>query len=278
MALAVIVGVASRRDPAFPDAVTSYHGRIAQDGIMPGPGPDGVPSILFDVQLQGTTDNLSVPLVRDDVVFVADLRGQVTARAASDLAELWTVDGPGPGSHAPVLLGPTLVVAAEDGTIIGLDAATGARAWESSIDGAVAAPLAGVDDRVLVGSTDGELVILSSVDGAVVGRIDTHGPVKRSPAIADGIAYVAADSGVVTAVDVAGGEALWRLDLTDADVTPVPSPEVSTPVYADDALYLVRGPFNAETAHEVVAIDLAEQAVRWRATSPTLATHRSRGS
>lgn len=269
LALITVIGVASRLEPSVPLSVTSYHGRPAQDGFMPGPGPAGVPIVIHDIELAGSMNNLSVPLVRDEVVYFAHTRGGVAARGATDLSELWTKDGLPHGAEAPVLLGPLLVVAGEDGTITGLDAATGDERWTRQIGGAVEAPLTGVDDRVLVGSSGGKVVVLSSADGQVIHEINARGPVKRSPAIADGTAYIAADSGVVTAFDIMSGEVDWMLDLAADDSVTLSEPEVSTPAYSDGMLYVVRGPFDMSAPHEVVAIDVSVPAVRWRATSPT---------
>ena len=43
LALLAVIGVASRLQDGTPLSMTSYHGGPAQDGIMPGPGPAGVP-------------------------------------------------------------------------------------------------------------------------------------------------------------------------------------------------------------------------------------------
>lgn len=268
LAVITVIGVASRFEPSVPLSMTSYHGRPAQDGLMPGPGPAGVAKILLGIELSGPMNNLSVPLVRDEVVYFADTRGGVTAREASDLREIWTARDLPTGAAAPVLLGPVLVVAGEDGTITGLDAATGRSRWTRSLGVAVEAPLTGVDDRVLVGSSAGKVVVLSSVDGDAIHEIDTQGMVKRSPAIADGTAYVAADSGVVTAFDIVTGEVDWSLDLAAEDAVALTMPEVSTPAYSNGMLYLARGPFDMTAPHEVVAIDVKVGTVRWRTPAP----------
>ena len=79
-------------------------------------------------------DNLSATLVRDGLVFAADLRGHVSALAAGDLSPVWRVDDLGPGAHAPVLLGSNLIVAAEDGSVVALDATTGEQRWSLRLD------------------------------------------------------------------------------------------------------------------------------------------------
>ena len=149
LALAVLglVAIGARPETPFPMAVTTYHGGPAQDGAMAGPGPAGIPAIVDDVPLPGTMDNLSATLVRDGLVYAADLRGHVTALAAGDLALVWRVDDLGPGAHAPVLLGPNLVVAAEDGSVVALDATTGERRWSRQLDLDTSAPLAGAGRR-----------------------------------------------------------------------------------------------------------------------------------
>lgn len=267
LAIITVIGVASRLDPPVPLSMTTYHGRPAQDGVMPGPGPAGVATILRQADLEGPMNNLSAPLILDGIVYFADTRGHVSARDATQLTEVWAAGGLPEGAASPVLVGPTLVVAGSDGTVTGLDAATGGVRWTRDLDVSVQSPLAGIDDRVLVGTVDGSLVILTA-GGEVVGTVDTRGAVRRSPAIADGIGYVAADSGVVTAFDVETGEVRWSLDLA-ADATRFAEPEVSTPVYANGTLYVVRGPLDLSAPHEVVAVDITARSVRWRSPSPT---------
>jgi len=231
LALLAVIGVASRLQDGTPLSMTSYHGGPAQDGIMPGPGPAGVSKILRGIELPGPMDNLSVPLVRDGVVYFADTRGGIAARGATDLSEIWTVSDLPNGAEAPILLGSVLVVAGLDGTVTGLGAATGDERWKQKLDATVRGPLGGSDDRVVVGSMEGTVFVLSSADGQVVHELGARGPVQRSPAIADGIAYVAADSGVVTAFDLATGAERWTLDLAGDDAVPLSDPEVSTPVF-----------------------------------------------
>lgn len=74
---------------------------------------------------------------------------------------------------------------------------------------------------------------------------------------------------MITAFDVATAEVRWSLDLAARDTRPFSHPEVSTPAYANGVLYLARGPADMSTPHEVVAIDVAVQEVRWRSASPT---------
>ena len=144
-------------------------------------------------------------------MYFADTRGGIAARGATDLSEIWTVSDLPNGAEAPILLGSVLVVAGLDGTVTGLGAATGDERWKQKLDATVRGPLGGSDDRVVVGSMEGTVFVLSSEDGQVVHELGARGPVQRSPAIADGIAYVAADSGVVTAFDLATGAERWTL-------------------------------------------------------------------
>ena len=163
-----------------------------------------------------------------------------------------------------------LILAGDDGTVTALDAATGTLRWHTPpLDIEPYAPLTGGGDVVLVGSAGGQVLGLSAFDGKVVYGLDAKGPVNRSPAIADGIAYVASDGGIVTAFDVATGATRWRSDLAADDPVPLGLPEVSTPVYADGVLYVVRGSVDKAVPHEIVALDVATQAVRWRSVSPT---------
>jgi outer membrane protein assembly factor BamB len=102
---------------------------------------------------------------------------------------------------------------------------------------------------VFVGTDAARLHAVSALDGDRIWSIDVGGPVRRSPAIADGVAFVAADGGIVTAVDLANGKVRWRRGLGAG--------EVSTPAVADGMAVLARGPFDLSAPHEIVALDAA---------------------
>jgi outer membrane protein assembly factor BamB len=268
--LAVVAGIASQRDRSFPAEMTSYHGGPSQDGVMPGPGPVGIPTTLWQQRLDAALDNWSVPLVRDGVIYVVDLAGSLQARDAATGEMMWDIPDLGAGIHAPVLLGDMLVMVSDEGLVTAIDVVTRELAWQQELALPVIASMAGSDGTAIVSSSDGVAVALSVDDGSERYRVRARGPVNRSPAIANGIVHLADDSGLVTAFRLADGEIVWEADLTTDDTVPVPSPEVSTPVYSNGSVYLVRGPFDMSAPHEVVALDGATGGIRWRWTSPSL--------
>ena len=77
------------------------------------------------------------------------------------------------------------------------------------------------------------------------------GPVSRSPAVADGVAYLQNGDGQVTALDTASGEVLWQNATTDTGE--------NTPAVVGDTLYLTN------LSGQVVALDRQTGDEKWRA-------------
>jgi len=255
LAALAILAIASR-PPSILDGVVNFHGNPGLTGEMPGPGPSGSVAIGWQVALAGPLTSLNMPLARDGQLVVADGNGTVTTLDARTGQLMWSTTGFGSIIGTPVLTAGRIIVAADDGTVVAIDAATGVEGWRRSIGAPTRAPLAAAGDVALVGSEDGFVHLLDVVSGAELRKVDAGGPVQRSPAIVDGIAYVGVLGGRVTAFDVPTGTIRWTTELGEG--------EVLTPALTDGILYVARGPLDLSEPHEVVALDAADGAIRWR--------------
>lgn len=117
-----------------------------------------------------------------------------------------------------------------------LDAATGKRAWRTSLPDAVltAVPIQG--DRVLAGCRDGKLYALEAATGKIAWNTACGGPVVASPATDGPQVYVAGGAGELLALNLTDGKPAWRLDLA-AHTTPGVK-LFSSPALAHGRLYI----------------------------------------
>jgi outer membrane protein assembly factor BamB len=125
-------------------------------------------------------------------------------------AELWAVDL-GAALSAPVVADGTVYVGG-DGTVHALDARTGDRRWEQSVDGTAGDPWVR-DGRVFV-PLDGSVAALDRADGTVVWTEET--PDRAAFLVAPSGPYWLAggDSPAVVALADDGTER-WRTDIAD---------------------------------------------------------------
>ncbi|MEI7924731.1 MAG: PQQ-binding-like beta-propeller repeat protein [Chloroflexota bacterium] len=107
------------------------------------------------------------PLVTKDTIYAGSMRGSVYALDRAGKM-LWRFQrAPLEFRAAPILAGDTVIAAGRDGTIVGLDAKTGAEKWTRSADSAVI-------------EANGVLV-----DGAVYYSTDDHRLLRLDPAKGD---------------------------------------------------------------------------------------------
>jgi eukaryotic-like serine/threonine-protein kinase len=178
-----------------------------------------------------TTGNLigeSSPAVGSDAVYVGDLGGVIHAVGLRDGARLWTFK-----TGSEIKSSPVLVPA-------GSPPRTPARG--------------GASDVVLIGSYDGHLYALEARTGRLRWKVLTKGQVHATPAVQDGLAFIAGCDAVFRAIRVADGKEVYQIEsgaYTGA-----------SPVVDGDRAYF--GTFN----FEVLALDLKRRRIAWRYTQP----------
>jgi outer membrane protein assembly factor BamB len=107
---------------------------------------------------------------------------------------------------------------------------------------------------VLAGSYDGHLYALDAATGRVRWKFETDGPVHSTPAVQDGIVYVAGCDENFRAITLAEGKEVFQI--------PSGSNTAASPLIDGDHAYF--GTFNSE----VLGIDLRARKIVWRYQNP----------
>ncbi|MFQ5570998.1 MAG: PQQ-binding-like beta-propeller repeat protein [Rhodothermales bacterium] len=158
----------------------------------------------------------SSPAVAFDVVYFGSNDGLVHAvvGGGAGAVPLWTFATGGAVFSSPALLydQPSeffeLYIGSADGSLYALDPNTGALRWAFPTGGAIfSSPAVDQDRTVYVGSDDGSVYAVRN--GTQLWRTPTTGPVRSSPALADGVVYVGSEDGNLYALNAATGGIRW---------------------------------------------------------------------
>lgn len=154
------------------------------------------------------------PVLVDERILVVPVAAGRDGLVAYNLAtgsKSWTFrDNP----HAAGLLlsGGTVVAAALDGTLRGIEPLTGNERWSMQPDSMrafYAAPTEIADGLIIAADEAGGLVAFSPTTGLIQWRTEIGLPVMRSPAASGGRFYVPTALGEFLAIDSATGETVW---------------------------------------------------------------------
>jgi outer membrane protein assembly factor BamB len=169
------------------------------------------------------------PVVSDGVIYVGNSDGDFVAINAEHGFEVWRREGRGRFETAPAAA-DGLIVANSDPNLHAFDAETGEQVWRSTNTHYGAPTIA--DGVVYAGSRDGVTGYdIDTGDEVFTMKNDAHK--HFSPAIADGVLYVATADETIIAVDAETKAQLWEYE-TDERVE-------SAVVVADDAVFAVDG-------------------------------------
>jgi hypothetical protein len=138
------------------------------------------------------------------------------------------------------------------GQVWALDAATGAKAWQTDVDGPVMSSPAVVGRRVFVACADGRVYAFDSADGVKLWQRDLGAPLMCSPLPVGSRLLIAGRDARAYALDVATGEPLWS--------TPLDAPAAGSCAYADGRVYLAT---HAATAY---ALSERDGEILWKRT------------
>jgi outer membrane protein assembly factor BamB len=248
------------RPPATP-VLTNYHGGPDRTGVMPGPGPAGVPIPLWNVQRPGAVLFSSMPLPAGGRVYVGDTSGFLAALDSTTGATTWEEDVGGAIDGGQAVAGDLVVVGTKAGDVVAYSE-TGSLVWRQPLDaGAVLASLLVADGVIYVGTDGGQLVALSPLDGHVLWRTSVDGPVSRGPAFWDGVLYFGTGTGRMYAVGAGDGTERWTVELGPG--------QVGTPAVSGGRVYVGRGLNGAGPDHDLVALDVRDGSEVWSFPSET---------
>jgi outer membrane protein assembly factor BamB len=110
---------------------------------------------------------VGTPLVTKDAIYAATMRGTVYAVDKSG-KQIWSRAHPDREFRSsPILAGDTLVIAARDGTILGLNVADGAEKWSTEPQGAIDADGLLLESSLFYITTSRALLRVDPADGAI---------------------------------------------------------------------------------------------------------------
>jgi len=168
------------------------------DGVLQWEAAVVVPKGRTDLERMVDVD--AMPLVIDDVVYVAAHQGRVLALSTLTGAMLWSRElGTSVGMAAD---NENIYIVDNESLVWALDRRNGATLWK--LDKLkyrdLSAPLA-YADSVVVGDYEGQLHWISKYDGAITGRhqVDKNG-VRVAPLVRDGVLYSRSKSGRLEAL------------------------------------------------------------------------------
>ena len=241
------------------------------------------------------------PLVRDSVVFLVTVQGDVHALRITDGGGIGVLSVKSPVTATPVLTDSILIVAAAmvPGGITAWDMHTGDRLWRSppAVSDAALNLSAG---RLFAALADGSLRCFDAGDGRErwsmrIAPEEGHRTLRSAPAVDTACVFLAADDGSVYAFRIPDGSIAWSRDVGGGILaapllvegalvvatlrgtvlaleasTGVPrwSVETSAPVYAAPATN-GRWVFVGSSDGRVAAYDAATGALHWCATLPS---------
>jgi outer membrane protein assembly factor BamB len=194
----------------------------------------------------------SFPLaVANGIVYVGGEDGNIYALNANTGAKLWNFT-PAAAPSFIVASGGVVYVGSNDDSVYALNASTGAKLWNVAVEGfpgssAVANGVVYVG--ISLGTGPGTVDALNANTGALLWKYATGGTVVSSPAVANGVVYVASNDGTLDALNASTGAKLW--DFATGDSTG------ASPAVANGVVYV------GSTDNNVYALNASTGAKLW---------------
>ena len=152
-------------------------------------------------ELERMADGDGMPVLDGTTLFVSSYRERTMAIDAPSGRPLWQQDH---GTAARLGVGADKVVVADrNGTVWGLDKATGSSIWQqAALARRNLGGVAVLGDHAVVGDFEGYLHWLRLADGALAARVDAGEAIRGTPRVADGVLVVQDIEGRVSAYRV----------------------------------------------------------------------------
>jgi len=173
---------------------------------------------------------------------VGSADGGVYAFCARDGRPLWKRATGGPVYASAAVAKGVAAIASGDGSVYGLDAATGAVRWKFTLPPGNSAfaqsPAATDGERIFFGAWDTFVYALDAAGGEQVWRRPgtdrsfAYSPAIGGPAVGGGVVYVPANGNVLHALDAATGETRWTY------ASPGDKVGYSSPALVDGRVYV----------------------------------------
>jgi outer membrane protein assembly factor BamB len=135
--------------------------------------------------------------------------------------ELWRAKTEGALLSSPAVASGRVIAGDDLGVLYAFDAATGAEAWrfdtrkQEDGGGEIVSSVTISGELALFGSYDSHLYAVRQKDGSLAWKYQTQAQVRSTPAVVDGLTFVAGCDAHVRAVEVATGKEAWALEIGD---------------------------------------------------------------
>lgn len=171
-------------------------GGPARTGEQPGPGPENVPDIGWQIETGAALS--ASPAVVDGVLYIGTYDRRLLALDAEEGTERWSFETEGAVGGSAAVVDGIVYIGDEAGFLYAVDAESGVELWRVDVGGSLytASPVV----------VDGLIYLTSGAGGT-------------APAYHDGVVYVGGDGSVsrsplrLLALDVASGQERWRHDV-----------------------------------------------------------------
>jgi len=173
----------------------------------------------LDIGDTGTAYNRLMPAVRDGVVYVVDMEGDLRALDAETGAQSWLVETGLPASAGPGVGNDLVVIGTSEAQVVAFSLESGEERWRRDLSSEILAAPAVGDDVIVVHTADGKLVGLNAPDGEQLWIYDHKVPVltlrgSSSPVISGGTVYCGLAGGKMVALALDTGLVEWEQHVT----------------------------------------------------------------
>lgn len=178
-----------------------------------------------------------------------------------EIRRLWSVGvgkGQGRGLYRlqPAIDGDRVFAASADGELRAVDRESGRSLWKVELRRGLSGGVGFHDDSLLLGGSDGEVLLLDADDGAERWLAQVTGEVLAPPQADGRVVVVQTYDGKLYGLDYASGERLWNFD---SNVPVLTLRGTSTPILRDGVA------FAGFANGRVLAFDALSGAVLWEA-------------
>lgn len=151
-------------------------------------------------------------------------------------------------SPGAIVVDNRLIIGSSNGVLLALEPETGKVVWHFTSESMLTVPASFGDGKIVQPGDDGNLYVLSSQDGSEIFRTRLGGELVSPAAVSDKI-YIGDISGSVYGIDLSTGAIAWE--------TKLKGPVWTSPAVAGGRLYV------GHSAGELVALDAATGHVLW---------------
>lgn len=172
---------------------------------------------------------------------------------------LWqaNIGAAGTAILSPVAVNESVYAAAQDGTVVRLQAGTGKQVWRVSAGGILSGGVGADNSLVVVGTGQGEVIALEAADGRLRWRARVSSEILSPPVLTGDLVVVRSADSRLFAFDTRDGKRRWVYQRSTPTLS-VRSPE---------GIVAARGlVFAGFPGGKLVAVALTNGALRWEAT------------